>query len=99
MRYIVLFLLLAVTSKAQVVSYVDKKHEADLIVFDVDYRFQSDIVYFVTEHRYEAKGGVWYVSDKKEGIKLYVTKYKHEADLLIFEGMYEHEIKGRIDEQ
>ena len=99
MRYLILFLLLSFTSKAQVVSYVKYKHEADFIVYDVEYKWQSEITYFITEHRYEAKGGVWYVSDKKEGIKLYVTKYKHEADLLIFEGMYKHEIKGRLDEQ
>ena len=102
MRYLVLFLLLSFTSKAQVVSYVKYKHEADYVVYEVDYKWQADLTYVETMNRYEAKQGVWYVSDRKEGIKLYKAKYKHEADLLIFRVGYRHDIKGEVivvDEQ
>ena len=85
--------------EAQIVSYVKYKHEADYIVYEVDYKWQSDIAYVQTENRYEAKNGVWYVSDRKEGIKLYKAKYRHEADLLVFRVGYRHDIKGKIDEQ
>lgn len=99
-RFICILVLsvLSFSVKAQVVSYVKYKHEADFIVYEVDYKWQSDICYTTTQHLYEAKGGVWYVSDKKEGIKLYKTKYKHEADLLVFKVGYKHDIKGRLDE-
>lgn len=97
MRYLVLFLILSFTSKAQVVSYVKYKHEADYIVYEVDYKWQADVVYVQTENRYEAKNGIWYISDRKEGIKLYKAKYKHEADLLVFRVGYRHDIKGKIE--
>lgn len=99
MRYLILFLLLSLTSKAQVVSYVKYKHEADFIVYEVDYKWQSDICYNITKHKYQAGGGVWWISDRKEGIKLYKAKYKHEADLLVFKVNYRQDIKGRLDEQ
>lgn len=99
MRYLILFLLLSFTSKAQIVSYVKYKHEADLVVYEVDYKWQADICYTLSEYRYEAKVGVWYISDRKEGIKLYKAKYKHEADILVFKVRYKQDIKGRLDEQ
>jgi hypothetical protein len=99
MRYLILFLLLSLSSKAQVVSYVKYKHEADLVVYEVDYKWQADICYVITEHKYKAGGGVWWISEEKRGIKLYKAKYRHEADILVFKVRYEHDIKGRIDEQ
>ena len=97
MRYLILFLLLSFTSKAQIVSYVKYKHEADLIVYEVDYKWQADICYTICANRYETKNGVWYISDRKEGIRLYRAKYRHEADILVFRVKYKHEIKGKID--
>jgi hypothetical protein len=97
MRYLILFLLLSFSSKAQVVSYVKYKHEADLVVYEVDYKWQADLTYVETMNRFEAKQGIWYVSDRKEGVKLYKAKYKHEADLLIFRVGYRHDIKGKLN--
>lgn len=98
-KYLILLLLFPLIGEAQVVSYVKYKHEANYIVYEVDYKWQADIAYVRTENRYEAKNGIWYISDKKEGIKLYKTKYKHEADLLVFRVGYRHDIKGKINNE
>lgn len=88
--------ILSYNSQAQIVSYVTYKHEADFIVYEVNYKWQADITYVLTDKRYEAKDGVWCISDRKEGIKLYRAKYKHEADILVFRVKYKHEIKGKL---
>lgn len=93
---VILLGLFSFNSQAQIVSYVKYKHEADFIVYEADYKWQADIVYVLTDKRYEAKDGVWFKSDKKDGIRLYRAKYRHEADLLVFRVKYRHEIKGRL---
>ena len=94
---VILLGLFSFNSQAQIVSYVKYKHEADLIVYEVDYKWQADICYTICANRYEAKDGIWCISDRKEGIRLYRAKYRHEADILVFRVKYKHEIKGRID--
>ena len=94
--FIILLGVLSHNLNAQVVSYVKYKHEADFIVYEADYKWQADIAYVLTDKRYEAKDGVWFTSDKKDGIRLYRAKYRHEADLLVFRVKYRHEIKGRL---
>ena len=96
---VILLGLFSFNLQAQIVSYVKYKHEADLIVYEVDYKWQADITYVLVNKRYEAKDGVWYISDRKEGIRLYRAKYRHEADVLVFRVKYRHEIKGKIDNQ
>lgn len=85
---------LPLMGQAQVVTFVDSKAKADYTIYEVDYRYQADICYTLTTSRASVSPNVWFVSPYRDGIKLYKTNKKWEADLLVKRVLHKYEIKG-----
>ena len=85
---------LPLMGQAQVVTFVDSKAKADYCIYEVDYRYQADICYSLTTNRIRVAPNVWFVSPYRDGIKLYKTTKRWEADLLVKRVMHKYEVKG-----
>ncbi len=72
-----------INGQTQVVHFVEHKHQAYKTICYVKHAYEADKIITFVNLKYQVKPGYWYVSPTyyhKEVIKLYVTKYKWEAD-------------------
>lgn len=81
-----LAVLLTTSAKAQVIEFTPYKSEANVIVQFVRYEYQADVNVFEGS-RWDSQqhAGVWSYSETDPyRIRVYVTKYAHEADIKVW---------------
>ena len=90
--------VLALSAKAQVIEFVKYKSEAQVIVHFVENKYEAKACVWEGP-RWESKEhmGVWsYDSKDPYRIRVYITKYKHEADMVIC--VVENKWEIKVDE-
>ena len=94
------FLCVNFALNAQVINYVEYKHQSDIKVYFVDWKHQADIVINFVKSPYFAKTnpGFWYLNPfDLGGVKVYRCKWKHEADVKVFITGWKYQV--RINEK
>jgi hypothetical protein len=93
-KILILFLLLFCTfGYSQVWKPVQNKYQAQYIVYITDKRYEANFIAYQVVHEYQAiKLGLiflapfWY----SRGTKVYFTKVKSEADIILYWNKYPH---------
>jgi hypothetical protein len=89
------FLCVNLVVNAQIIKYVDNEYQSQVNIYFVDWKYQADAIIYITPYKSYAKKekGVWYLSKDYKGIKVWVTKKRYKADILIYLSDWKHEVK------
>ena len=78
--------LIATSAKGQVIEFVKYKAQADVVVHFVDCKQEADVcVWEGPKYAAQQVRGIWFYDDMDPyRVKVYIAKYKHEAEILIY---------------